>query len=102
MIEGKIYYVYILSSKRNGTLYVGFTSNLLQRIEEHKNNKYCGFTKKYNVKHLVYFEIFNDPNTAIGREKNLKRWYRKWKVGLIEKENKTWRDLYYDVLRYTN
>lgn len=95
-----MYYVYILSSKRNGTLYVGFTSSLLKRIEEHKNGKYCGFTKKYNIKRLVHFEIFDDPNTAIGREKDFKHWYRKWKINLIEKNNPTWRDLYYDVLRY--
>ena len=94
-----MYYVYILASKRNGTLYIGFTSNLLQRVHDHKTNKYCGFTQKYNVKSLVYFEIFNDPNTAITREKNLKAWKREWKIELIEKENPTWRDLYYDIVR---
>lgn len=99
MIGGKSYYIYILASKRNGTLYVGFTHSLLNRIDEHKNNKYCGFTQQYNIKRLVHFEIFNDPNTAIMREKNLKKWKRTWKFELIEKNNPTWRDLYYDILR---
>jgi putative endonuclease len=99
MLEGRTYYVYILANQRNGTVYVGFTHSLLNRIDEHKNNKYCGFTQKYNVKRLVYFEIFNDPNTAILREKTIKHLYRKKKIELIEKNNPTWRDLYYNILR---
>lgn len=91
--------MYILASKRNGTIYTGFTYRLLKRINEHKTNKYCSFTQQYNVKRLVHFEIFNDPNTAIMREKNLKKWKRRWKIELIEKNNPTWRDLYYDILR---
>jgi putative endonuclease len=102
MYGGKTYYVYILASRRNGTLYVGFTNSLLRRINEHKTNKYCGFTQQYNIKRLVHFEIFNDPNTAILREKTLKHWKRSWKINLIEKNNPTWRDLYYDILRYAS
>ncbi len=99
MLGGKTYYVYILASQRNGTLYVGFTNSLFRRINDHKKNRYCSFTQKYNVKKLVHFEIFDDPNNAIIREKNIKHWHRKWKIELIEKNNPTWRDLYYDVLR---
>ena len=89
----KTYYVYILSSKRNGTLYIGVTNNLERRLYEHKNNLIEGFTNKYNVHHLVYFEDMNDIQTALQREKQLKRWTRKWKLELIEKFNPEWRDL---------
>lgn len=88
------YYVYILASKRNGTLYVGMTNNLARRIYEHKNNLVDGFTKKYSVHNLVYFEETNNINMAIEREKQLKKWNRKWKLDLIEKENPDWNDLY--------
>jgi putative endonuclease len=88
-----IYYVYILASKRNGTLYIGVTNNLERRLYEHKNNLVEGFTKKYSVHNLVYFEEVNDVNAALQREKQLKRWTRKWKTELIEKENPEWRDL---------
>ena len=89
----KTYYVYILSSKRNGTLYIGVTNNLERRLYEHKNNLIEGFTNKYNVHHLVYFEDVNDIQSALQREKQLKRWTRKWKLELIEKFNPEWRDL---------
>jgi putative endonuclease len=89
----KTYYVYILSSKRNGTLYIGVTNNLERRLYEHKNNLIEGFTNKYNVHHLVYYEDVNDIQTALQREKQLKRWTRKWKLELIEKVNPEWRDL---------
>jgi putative endonuclease len=89
----KTYYVYILSSKRNGTLYIGVTNNLERRLYEHKNNLIEGFTNKYNVHHLVYYEDVNDIQTALQREKQLKRWTRKWKLELIEKVNPGWRDL---------
>ncbi len=84
---------YILSSKRNGTLYIGVTNNLERRLYEHKNNLIEGFTNKYNVHHLVYYEDVNDIQTALQREKQLKRWTRKWKLELIEKVNPGWRDL---------
>jgi putative endonuclease len=89
----KNYYVYILASKRNGTLYIGVTNDLERRLYEHKNNLIEGFTNKYNVHHLVYFEDVNDIQSALQREKQLKRWTRKWKLELIEKVNPEWRDL---------
>jgi putative endonuclease len=94
----KKYYVYILASKRNGTLYIGFASNLIKRIYEHKNNLIDGFTKKYNIYNLVYYEITEDVNSAIAREKQLKRWKRNWKIELIEKNNSGWKDLYFDLI----
>ena len=93
----KIYYVYITASKRNGTLYIGVTSNLKKRVYEHKEGLVEGFTKKYNVDKLVYFETTNDINSAIQREKQLKKWKRDWKIKLIEKENPCWIDLYYNL-----
>ncbi len=93
----KSYYVYILASKKNGTLYIGVTSDLIKRTEEHKNNLVDGFTKKYNVHNLVYFETTNNIESAIQREKQLKAWRRSWKLDLIEKENPMWSDLYEDL-----
>ena len=95
--EQKYYYVYIMASSKNGTLYIGFTSNLPQRIFEHKNHLLPGFTNKYNVDKLVYFERFEDVNQAIRHEKRLKEWKRNWKKDLIEKHNPQWRDLYDDL-----
>ena len=92
------YYVYILSSKRNGTLYIGVTNNLLKRVDEHKNNLIEGFTKKYNVHNLVYYEQHNDIFSAITREKQMKKWKRKWKLELIEKSNPDWVDLFEDLI----
>jgi putative endonuclease len=89
----KIYYVYILASKRNGTLYIGLTNDLERRLYEHRNNLIDGFTKRYKVHHLVYYESVNDINTALQREKQLKRWTRKWKIELVEKTNPEWSDL---------
>ncbi len=93
----KTYYVYILASKRNGTLYIGITSNIRRRIYEHKNDLIEGFTKKYKVHLLVHYETFEYVNNALTREKQLKRWKRKWKLELIEKENPHWKDLYDDL-----
>jgi putative endonuclease len=87
------YYVYILASKRNCTLYIGVTNDLKRRIYEHKNNVVEGFTKKYDVHILVHYEETIDIHSALQREKQLKRWTRKWKVELIEKNNPDWRDL---------
>lgn len=92
-------YVYILSSKRNGTLYVGVTSDLVRRIYEHKTNIIEGFTKKYNIKNLVYYEATPSVMGAIEREKQLKRWNRAWKIKIIEEFNPTWRDLYNEIAR---
>jgi len=87
------YYVYILASKRNGTLYIGISSNLKKRIYEHKNRIMEGFTKKYDVNKLVYYEETTDIKTALTREKQLKKWNRKWKLDLIEGSNPNWIDL---------
>ena len=94
----KTYYVYILASKRNGTLYIGVTNDLERRLYEHRNNLIEGFTNKYNVHHLVYYEDVNDIQTALQREKQLKRWTREWKIELIEKVNHEWRDLADDFI----
>ena len=102
LLVGKImkkkYYVYILSSKRNGTIYTGFTNTLKRRVYEHKIGLIAGFTKKYNVKNLVYFEIHDCVATAIFREKKIKKWQRAWKVRLIESMNPEWNDLYDEIL----
>ena len=94
----KMAYVYILASKKNGTLYVGVTSNLVKRVHEHKANLVAGFTQKYNVHDLVYFEGTQDIISAITREKQIKKWNRKWKLALIEKGNPEWQDLYESLL----
>ena len=92
-VVGKSPAVYLLASKRNGTLYVGVTSDLVKRVWEHRNNVNEGFTKKYQVHQLVHFELYADMPTAIAREKAIKKWRRSWKLELIEKENPGWRDL---------
>jgi putative endonuclease len=89
----KTYFVYILASSRNGTLYIGVTNNLLKRLDEHKSQVSDGFTKKYGVSKLVYYEQTHDINSTIWREKNLKSWSRSWKIELIEKTNSAWEDL---------
>lgn len=94
----KNYYVYILASKRNGTLYLGITNDLVKRVWEHKNKIADGFTQKYEVTKLVYFESTPDPNAAITREKQLKKWKRNWKLRLIESKNPFWKDLYHDLV----
>ncbi len=93
------YYVYILASKNNRTLYTGITSNLIKRIWENKSKVISGFTSKYNVHKLVHFEEFQDINSALNRERLLKSWKRKWKTDLIEKENPNWVDLYDNIVR---
>jgi putative endonuclease len=90
----KSFYVYILSSKRNGTLYIGVTSDLIKRVWEHKNKLVEGFTERYGVDRLVYYEQFQDVAYAIRREKRLKKYNRAWKIDLIEKVNPNWKDLY--------
>ena len=89
----KTYYVYILASKRNGTLYIGMTNNLERRVSEHQQGLDEGFAKKYRVHHPVYYETTRDIQAALQREKQLKKWNRKWKLELIEKENPDWKDL---------
>ena len=90
--------VYMLANKKNGTLYVGVTSNLLQRIYQHKNNLYQGFSSKYETHRLVYFELHESMEAAITREKQIKKWNREWKVGLIASQNPEWDDLYSTIL----
>lgn len=89
----KTYYVYILASKRNGTLYIGVTNDLARRVWEHREGLAPGFTKKYSVKTLVYYETFDDINAAIHRETRLKKYKREWKINLIQQNNVEWRDL---------
>ena len=90
--------VYLLASKRNGTLYVGVTSDLIRRTWEHREHLVEGFTKKYKVRTLVWFELHETMESAIRREKQLKKWNRAWKIRMIEANNPTWRDLYSDLL----
>lgn len=92
------YYIYILASRKNGTLYVGVTSDLIKRIYEHKNDLVEGFTQKYTIHNLVYFEATESIESAIMREKQLKKWNRAWKINLIEKNNPAWNDLYPDLI----
>ncbi len=94
----KDYYVYILASKRNGTLYIGVTNDIIKRVHQHKNGFIPGFTSKYGVHELVYYERFTDIRHAIQREKHLKKWNRRWKLELIEKVNPDWKDLYSDLV----
>jgi putative endonuclease len=88
------YYVYILASKKHGTLYIGVTSDLVRRVYEHKTKAAPGFTAKYGVDKLVLFEMYDDAVSAIAREKELKKWRRDWKTRLIEEQNPSWDDLY--------
>lgn len=94
------YYVYIMASKRNGTLYTGVTNDLIKRVWQHKQDLVEGFTKKYQCHMLVYFEETSDVMSAIAREKQLKKWKRQWKLQLIEKDNPDWRDLYSDLISW--
>ena len=90
--------VYILASKYNGTLYTGATSNLIQRIWQHRSELAEGFTKKYSVHFLVYYELHEEMTTAILREKQLKKWNRQWKINLIEQFNPAWNDLWQELI----
>ena len=92
------FYVYILASTRRGTLYIGVTSRLIKRVYQHKQGEVEGFSKRYNVNRLVYFEKFGSAIEAITREKQLKKWKREWKIRLIEEQNPEWRDLYNDII----
>ncbi len=93
----KNFFVYMLANARNGTLYIGVTSDLVKRIWEHREGLADGFTKKYSVKQLVWFESHVDAVSAITREKQLKKWNRAWKINLIINENPNWRDLYDEI-----
>ena len=93
----KSYFVYVIASKRNGTLYVGVTNDIRRRTYEHKNGLISGFTEDHDVALLVYYESHVDVTQAIQREKRLKEWHRSWKLDLIERDNPEWRDLYNDL-----
>src|SRR6266513_4275122 len=91
------YYVYLLASRKDGALYLGVTNDLIRRIYEHRTKAVRGFTSKYNITRLVWFEIYDDPISAISREKELKKWKRTWKTELIEAQNPNWDDLYESI-----
>jgi putative endonuclease len=93
----RTYWVYILASQRNGTLYIGVTNDLSRRVYEHRTKQVKGFTPRYGVAMLVWYEAYGDVNEAIAREKNLKTWHRAWKLRLIEEMNPDWRDLYEEL-----
>ncbi len=93
------YYVYILASRKGGAIYLGVTNNLIRRIYEHRIKAVRSFTSKYNITRLVWFEIYDDPISAISREKELKKWKRAWKVQLIQAKNPQWEDLYDEICR---
>ena len=94
------FYVYVLASRKLGTLYVGYTSDLVRRIHEHREDAVPGFTKTYGVKRLVHYEEYDDPRVAQQRERSLKRWPRDWKTNLIERDNRNWDDLYENLMGY--
>ncbi|MCB8977278.1 MAG: GIY-YIG nuclease family protein [Ardenticatenaceae bacterium] len=94
----KTYFVYIMASKKNGTLYIGVTGDLARRVWQHKNNVHEGFTQKYGVHRLVWYEVHREVTEAIQREKQMKKWRRQWKINLIEQENPDWEDLSDDLL----
>ncbi|WP_293370546.1 GIY-YIG nuclease family protein [Nevskia sp.] len=94
----KEFHVYILASQRNGTLYIGVTSNLIQRVWQHRSDVVEGFTRQHGVHRLVWFEAQPDARSAVMREKQLKEWKRAWKLALIEAANPTWRDLYGEIV----
>jgi putative endonuclease len=94
----KSYYVYILASRRNGTLYIGVTNDLVRRVCVHKNDVSRGFTETYQVHALVHYESFTDVQDALTREKRLKKWKRQWKINLIETKNPDWSDLYEQII----
>jgi len=91
------YDVYMLASRPRGTLYTGVTGDLVRRVWEHRSGAVPGFTRRYDVRRLVWFEVFGDVTAAIQREKTLKHWLRAWKIALIERANPTWRDLYEEI-----
>ncbi|MEK7096583.1 MAG: GIY-YIG nuclease family protein [Patescibacteria group bacterium] len=94
----KNYYIYMMASKKDGVLYIGVTNNLARRVYEHKQEIIDGFSKRYFTKRLVYFENTSNIDSAISREKQLKRWKRDWKIELIEENNPGWKDLYFEII----
>jgi putative endonuclease len=91
------YYVYIIASRRDGAIYIGVTNDLVRRVYEHRSKAVPGFASKYNITQLVWFEVYDDPVSAITHEKELKKWKRSWKIQLIESQNPDWKDLYESI-----
>jgi putative endonuclease len=91
------YYVYLLASRKDGALYLGVTNDLIRRVFQHRSKAVPGFSSRYNITQLVWFEIYDDPISAISREKEIKKWRRAWKVALIVQENPDWKDLYESI-----
>jgi putative endonuclease len=94
-----VFYVYLLASRKQGTLYLGVTRDLVRRVYQHREKLTRGFTSRYDVRRLVWFEVYDDPINAITREKEIKKWRRAWKIALIEKDNPEWRDLYPEIIK---
>jgi putative endonuclease len=94
-----VFYVYLLASRKQGTLYLGVTRDLVRRVYQHREKLTPGFTSRYDVRRLVWFEVYDDPINAITREKEIKKWRRAWKIALIEKDNPEWRDLYPEIIK---
>ena len=94
-----MFYVYLLASRKDGTLYLGVTKDLVRRTYQHEEKLLPGFTSQYDVRRLVWFEVYDDPTNAIAREKQIKKWRRAWKIDLIAKENPEWKDLYPEITR---
>jgi len=92
-----MFYVYLLATRKQGTLYLGVTKDLIRRVYQHKSKSLPGFTAHYDIRRLVWFECYDDPTAAITREKEMKKWRRAWKVELIERTNPDWRDLYLEI-----
>lgn len=97
-MDDRAYHVYIMTNKKDGTLYIGVCNDLVRRAYEHRNGLVDGFTRKYRLHQLIYYEAHNDPSGAILREKQMKKWNRSWKIELIEKTNPEWKDLYSDII----
>ncbi|MBR1266534.1 GIY-YIG nuclease family protein [Bradyrhizobium sp. AUGA SZCCT0222] len=91
------YYVYLIASRKDGAIYIGVTNDIVRRIYEHRIKAVAGFASRYNITRLVWFEIYDDPVSAITREKEIKKWKREWKVALIEAQNPLWKDLYESI-----
>ena len=97
-MDDRAYHLYIMTNKKDGTLYIGVCNDLVRRTYEHRNGLVDGFTRKYRLHQLVYYESHNDPSGAILRENQMKKWNRSWKIELIEKTNPEWKDLYSDII----
>jgi putative endonuclease len=94
-----MFYVYLLASRKQGTLYLGVTKNLVRRTYQHREKLLPGFTSHYDIRRLVWYEVYDDPTNAIMREKEIKKWRRAWKIELIEKDNPDWKDLYPEIIK---